>query len=78
MSKVENAVIWFTDDFSSRIGVRLWDEIGGHLEIVYEEFDSIQGAWKEVSSVNAIDTETFTKLTEAGKFLLEMQTKDSK
>ena len=78
MSKVENAVIWFTDDFSNRIGVRLLDEIGGHLEIVYEEFDSVQGAWKEVSSVNAIDTETFTKLTEAGKFLLEMQTKDSK
>lgn len=78
MSKVENGVIWFTDDFDfNRIGIRLWDEIEGHVDIVYEEYDTDLKGWKVVSVISAIPAEMFEKLFDVGKFLLEMQRKDS-
>ncbi|WP_391557182.1 hypothetical protein [Robertmurraya sp.] len=78
MSKVENGVIWFTDDFDfNRTGIRLWDEIEGHVDIVYEEYDTDLKVWKVVSVISAIPAEMFEKLFDVGKFLLEMQRKDS-
>lgn len=74
MSKVENAIIWLTRDFSERIGVELWDEVSGHIEIIYQEYE--ENKWKEVSRVGPIDVEMFDKLFEAGNFLLKFQSKD--
>jgi hypothetical protein len=78
MSKVENGVIWFCEDFDFyRTGVRLWDEIEGNVDIVYQEYDSETKEWNEVSVISAIPKDMFEKLFESGKFLLKIQESNS-
>lgn len=78
MSKVENGVIWFCEDFDfCRTGVRLLDEIEGHVDIVYQEYDSETKEWNEVSVISAIPKDMFEKLFESGKFLLKIQESNS-
>lgn len=65
--------MWFSDDPEYRTGVRLWGEVDGYLEIVYQEFDNETCTWKDDTVLPALSKKTFERMYKSGMFILEME-----
>lgn len=69
----EGSVYLYEDDW--RVGVRLWGEANGYVELVYQEYKESN---HEDKAVVLLSKEQLNKLYKAAMFLIDMESENER